>query len=63
MTLEELIKTYPDVETYFRYMPEELKTRYTIRTFPPWNHHSPEGLSTRLFRNRGQRRPSGNQRI
>lgn len=35
MTLEELIKTYPDVETYFRYMPEELKTRYTIRTFPP----------------------------
>ena len=35
MTLEELIQTYPDVETYFKYMPEELKTRYTIRKFPP----------------------------
>lgn len=35
MTLEELIKAYPDVETYFRYMPEELKNRYTIRKFPP----------------------------
>ena len=34
MTLEELIKAYPDVETYFRYMPEELKNRYTIRKFP-----------------------------
>ena len=35
MTLEELIKTYPDVATYFEHMPEELKTRYTIKTFPP----------------------------
>lgn len=35
MTLEELIQTYPEVETYFRYMPEELKSRYTIRKFPP----------------------------
>ena len=35
MTLEELIETYPEVETYFKNMPEELKTRYTIRKFPP----------------------------
>ena len=35
MTLEELIQTYPEVSTYFEYMPEELKTRYTIRKFPP----------------------------
>lgn len=35
MTLEELIETYPEVETYFQNMPEELKTRYTIRKFPP----------------------------
>lgn len=34
MTLEELIKTYPDTETYFTYMPEELKHRYRIHTFP-----------------------------
>ena len=31
MTLEELIETYPEAETYFKNMPEELKTRYTIR--------------------------------
>ena len=35
MTLEELIQAYPDVATYFTYMPRELKSRYTIRTFPP----------------------------
>ena len=35
MTLEELIETYPEAETYFKNMPEELKTRYTIRKFPP----------------------------
>ena len=35
MTLEELIETYPEVETYFKNMPEELKTRYNIRKFPP----------------------------
>lgn len=35
MTLEELIRAYPDVATYFEHMPEELKTRYTIKTFPP----------------------------
>ena len=29
MTLEELIETYPEAETYFKNMPEELKTRYT----------------------------------
>ena len=32
MTLEELIETYPEAETYFKNMPEELKTRYTIRS-------------------------------
>lgn len=35
MTLEDLIQAYPDVATYFTYMPQELKSRYTIRTFPP----------------------------
>lgn len=35
MTLEELIEAYPDVATYFEHMPEELKTRYTIKKFPP----------------------------
>lgn len=33
MTLEELIETYPEAETYFKNMPEELKTRYTIGNF------------------------------
>ena len=35
MTLEELIRTYPEAATYFEHMPEELKSRYTIRKFPP----------------------------
>lgn len=35
MTLDELIEKYPDVKTYFQYMPEELKQRYSIRIFPP----------------------------
>lgn len=35
MTLETLLERYPAVETYVRYMPEELKHRYTIRIFPP----------------------------
>ena len=35
MTLEELIEAYPDVATYFEHMPEELKTRYTIKKYPP----------------------------
>lgn len=35
MTLEELLEAYPDAEPYFCFMPEELKSRYTIRTFPP----------------------------
>lgn len=35
MTLEELIQKYPEVKTYFQYMPQELRSRYTIRIFPP----------------------------
>lgn len=35
MTLEELIRKYPKVEPYIRNMPEEIRKRYTIRTFPP----------------------------
>lgn len=35
MTLEELLSEVPELETYLRYMPPELKTRYTIRTYPP----------------------------
>lgn len=34
MTLEKLMETYPDLEPYVRYMPEELKTRFTVRKFP-----------------------------
>lgn len=61
MTLEELIETYPEVETYFKNMPEELKTRYTIRKFPPGTIHPSERLSSGLFRDRMQRRSPGNQ--
>lgn len=35
MTLDELIKCYPDTAPYFQSMPDELKSRYTIRTYPP----------------------------
>lgn len=35
MLLPELLEKVPKLEEYIRYMPEELKTRYTIRTFPP----------------------------
>ncbi len=35
MTLEELMVRYPDTRTYFEFMPQELKSRYTIRTYPP----------------------------
>ena len=35
MTLEELVKKYPKVEPYIRNMPDEIKKRCTIRTFPP----------------------------
>lgn len=35
MTLEELIKRYPDAEPYLRGLPEGIRNRYTIRTFPP----------------------------
>lgn len=35
MRLDELLKKVPELEEYIRYMPEELKSRYTIRTFPP----------------------------
>lgn len=35
MTLEELIEKYPDVKTYFKNMPEEIKSRYTIKKYPP----------------------------
>ena len=61
MTLEELIETYPEAETYFKNMPEELKTRYTIRKFPPGDYHPSERLSPGLFRDRMQRRPPGDQ--
>lgn len=32
MTLEELIREVPELEGYLRFMPEELKLRYTIKT-------------------------------
>lgn len=35
MTLDELMERYPKSKPYFQSMPEELKSRYTIRTFPP----------------------------
>ena len=35
MTLEELIREVPELEGYLRFMPEELKLRYTIKTYPP----------------------------
>lgn len=35
MTLEDLIAEIPELETYFRYMPEELWQRYVIRVYPP----------------------------
>ena len=35
MNLDELIARFPDVKTYFEYMPPELHNRYTIRTYAP----------------------------
>lgn len=35
MTLDELIARFPDVKTYFEYMPPELHNRYRIRTYAP----------------------------
>lgn len=35
MTLEELLIKVPELENYIRYMPEALKNRYTIKTYPP----------------------------
>lgn len=35
MTLQELIKEYPETAPYFTHMPEELHARYTIRRFAP----------------------------
>lgn len=35
MTLEELLLKVPELENYIRYMPEELKNRYTIKTYAP----------------------------
>ena len=35
MTLEELLLKVPELENYIRYMPEELKSRYTIKTYAP----------------------------
>lgn len=35
MSLEELINEVPGLEEYFRHMPEELWSRYTIRVYPP----------------------------
>lgn len=35
MTLDELLREVPALEKYLRYMPEPLKKRYTIRTYPP----------------------------
>lgn len=61
MTLEELIETYPEVETYFKNMPEELKTRYTHPEISTGNHHPSERLSSGLFRDRMQRRSPGDQ--
>ena len=33
--IEDLLKEVPELENYIRYMPEELKHRYTIRVYPP----------------------------
>ena len=35
MTLPELLIKVPELETYIRYMPDELRDRCTIRTYPP----------------------------
>ena len=35
MNLDKLIARFPDVKTYFEYMPPELHNRYTIRTYAP----------------------------
>ena len=35
MGIEELLEKVPKLGEYIKNMPEELKTRYTIRTFPP----------------------------
>lgn len=35
MTLEDLIREVPGLEEYFRHIPGELKTRCTIRVYPP----------------------------
>ena len=35
MTLSELLTRVPELENYIRYMPDELRDRCTVRTYPP----------------------------
>ena len=35
MTLSELLTRVPELESYIRYMPDELRDRCTVRTYPP----------------------------
>lgn len=35
MTIDDLVKRYPPLGDYVKNMPEEMKTRFTLRTFPP----------------------------
>lgn len=35
MSIEDLVKEVPELETYICHMPEALKHRYTIRVYPP----------------------------
>lgn len=35
MTINEIVKRYPSLEDYVKNIPEEMKTRFTLRIFPP----------------------------
>ena len=35
MTIDKLVGCYPALSNYVRHMPEDIKTRFTLRTFPP----------------------------
>ena len=61
MTLEELIETYPEVETYFKNMPGRTENPLHHPEISTGNYHPSERLSSGLFRDRMQRRSPGNQ--
>lgn len=61
MTLEELIETYPEAETYFKKHAGRIENPLHHPEISAWDHHPSERLSPGLFRDRMQWKPPGDQ--